>query len=267
MITIDKISVHPKQKGYYILEFTKAEESQAMTIHEDLLVKHGLRKDLELSEKEFQQLVKLQEVNKIYLLAINYLSYRMRTEKELRDYLIKKEAVEPGISEVIQRLKEEKLVDDKQFAELFVRSRKRQSTKGPRLIAQELKNKGVSDSDMAPALQAYSFNEQYGNALRFAGQRSRAKDKLSNLEKKNKIGQSLMQKGFEAAVVQEVLNDLNSIKGENEEWVALCRQAEKAAHKYRQLEDRERNFKVKQFLYRKGFPSDLIARYIEGYDG
>jgi len=266
MIIINKISVHPKQKDYYVLEFTNAENIQMMTIHEDLLIKHGLRKDLELNEQEFQELNWAQEFNKVYLMAINYLSYRMRTEKELSDYLVKKEAVGVLISEVIQRLKKEKLLDDKQFAKIFVRSRQQQSTKGPRFIAQELQMKGISAEDMASALQVYGYKEQYENALHFAKQRLKSTDSRSYLEKKNKIGRGLLQKGFELAVIQEVLNDLDGDKGEDEEWSALCQQAEKAIYKYRKLDDRERSFKVKQFLYRKGFPGDLIARYLEDND-
>jgi len=266
MIIINKISVHPKQKDYYILEVTKADNIQVVAIHEDLLIKHGLRKELELSEQEFQHLIKAQEFNKVYLMAINYLSYRMRTEKELSDYLVKKEAVGSIINEVIQRLKTEKLLDDTRFAKMFVRSRQQQSTKGPHFIAQELKIKGISAEDMASALQAYGFNEQYENALCFAKQRLKSTDRHSHLEKKNKIGRGLLQKGFELAVIQEVLNDLDEDKGEEAEWSALCQQAEKAIYKYRKLDGRERNFKVKQFLYRKGFPTDLISRYLEDND-
>ncbi|GGH87555.1 regulatory protein [Pullulanibacillus pueri] len=266
MIRLEKITAHPKKKDVYTLEFVSEWKRECLDVHEDVLVKKRLLKGLELTEQEFRELKRVQEANAVYLLAINYLSYRIRTEKEIYDYLEKKEADPSVITETIHRLKTEKLIDDKMFSEMFVRTRKRNSVKGPRLILQELMQKGVAQADAEPAIHQYSFSEQYDNAMKFAEQRLKASDKLSNREKHRKIGQGLLQKGFDQAVIQTVLKELPEANTEDAEWEALVKQADKAVRKYQRLEPRESTYKLKQVLYRKGFTADLIQRYIDQLD-
>ena len=262
MIKLEKLSVHPKKKGYYQLEFSGEWKQETIDVHEDVLVKYSLRKGLEFSEEEYKQFKKAQGAHSVYLLAINYLSYRVRTEKEMRDYLKKKDAEASVIDETIDRLKEEKLLDDRVFSEMFVRSRKRHSNKGPRFILQELMQKGVAEKDARPALKQYSFSEQFDNALKFAESKMKASTALSYKERQNKIGQGLIQKGFDQEVVRSVLNELPEDQKASE-WEALNKQANKALHRLRNLDESEKRYKLKQSLYRKGFSMDLINEYIE----
>src|SRR5690625_7216351 len=76
-------------------------------------------------------------------MAINYLSYRMRSTQEIRTYLRQKEVTPSTIAEIISRLEKEKLINDLSFAKTFVRDRMHRSTKGPRVIMNELREKGV----------------------------------------------------------------------------------------------------------------------------
>ncbi len=56
----------------------------------------------------------------------------------------------------MQRLKKEKLLDDQQFADMFVRSRMNTSSKGPKIIEQELFEKGITGQIAANALEQYT---------------------------------------------------------------------------------------------------------------
>ncbi|HET6765245.1 MAG TPA: regulatory protein RecX [Longimicrobiaceae bacterium] len=80
--------------------------------------------------------------------ALALLSFRPRTAAELRRRLVEKEFPPEVAAEVVDRLDEMKLVDDSAFAEMFVRDRVRLKPKGKRMLAQELRVRGV-DADTA----------------------------------------------------------------------------------------------------------------------
>lgn len=91
-----------------------------------------------------------QKIDISYLLALayRYLSYRARTEKELREYLQKKAKKHQFsldvINKVFLRLQEEGYVNDEEFIELFVASRSHHKPKGKYALLSELQQKGIS---------------------------------------------------------------------------------------------------------------------------
>jgi len=75
--------------------------------------------------------------------ALNYLARREHSRQELRDKLLRKGADKDQVDTLLDQLIEQNLLSDHRFAESFVRSRTSQG-KGPYLIRQELRLKGVS---------------------------------------------------------------------------------------------------------------------------
>lgn len=73
--------------------------------------------------------------------AFHFLSFRSRSEKEMRDFLKKKEVVE--IDETINKLKELDFINDAKFAKEFVESRSKNKPKGKKALMIELARKGI----------------------------------------------------------------------------------------------------------------------------
>ena len=81
--------------------------------------------------------------------SIRFVSFRPRSEKEFKDFLLKKlqkRKIPNGsiIDRVIFRLRELGYIDDAKFASWWVEQRESHKPKGARLIAWELKAKGIS---------------------------------------------------------------------------------------------------------------------------
>src|SRR5436309_3472887 len=76
--------------------------------------------------------------------ALRFLQIRPRSEKEIIDYLTKKNVPEKTIEGVLQYLKEKKYVNDTEFAHWWVDQRTRVKPKGKRFIAIELQQKGIA---------------------------------------------------------------------------------------------------------------------------
>src|SRR5690625_7333853 len=91
-----------------------------------------------------RKLVQQDSIHKSYDQAIRYLGYRMRTEKEIRDYLLKKEVDREHITEIMNKLSSRKLMNDKEFAIAFVNTRIQTTTKGPGLVENAMMQKGMT---------------------------------------------------------------------------------------------------------------------------
>lgn len=238
------------------------ESGQKIKISEDSLVKHRLLKGEEITEALLRQIEKEAELNIGYQFALHYLNFQLRSEKELRDYLKKKEISAEGIEYVMARLRDLNLVDDLVYAESYVRTMIRTSDKGPSTIKQQLFKRGIREDHVDHALSLYSFDTQEELATRVAEKALRKYKSKSHQEQLNKTRQHLFTKGFEKDVIDLVMSQLDVEKDEDDEWDLLVVQADKLWQRHRKLEPFKKKQKIKQSLYQKGFDFDLINRYI-----
>ncbi|HEX6941164.1 MAG TPA: regulatory protein RecX [Longimicrobiales bacterium] len=84
--------------------------------------------------------------------ALNLLSYRARSEAELRRRLLRKDYPAEVVEACIAELAGNGLLDDAAFAASFVRDRVRGRPRGARRLAQELRAKGVDPATAAAAI-------------------------------------------------------------------------------------------------------------------
>ncbi len=76
--------------------------------------------------------------------AYRYLSYRPRSEGEVRERLLRRGFGNEQVDKAIAKLKEEKLIDDSAFAQFWKDNRLSFRIKSKRLIAKELRDKRVA---------------------------------------------------------------------------------------------------------------------------
>jgi regulatory protein len=85
-------------------------------------------------------------------LCLRLLTARARTRAELAGQLTKRGYPEEISDQVLDRLAQVKLIDDADYAEQWVRSRRVNAGKGERALAAELRNKGVDNDVITAAL-------------------------------------------------------------------------------------------------------------------
>lgn len=78
-----------------------------------------------------------------YNKALKFLSYRPRSEKEVRENLAKKKAPSSIIDLIIKKLKEQKFLNDREFTKWWIEQRTIVKPMGKRLIKIELTRKGI----------------------------------------------------------------------------------------------------------------------------
>lgn len=262
---ISRITTQKKSKQRYnIYLIENNNEKYAFSVDEAILVEFGLRKGLELDDATIEALIKKDSIQKSYLLAINYLSYRMRTKKEIYDYLVRKEVEPEHIEVIMDRLTKESLLDDKQFAEAFTITRINTTSKGPLLVRNELIEKGVAPILADEAVAIYTYNTQFEKAMKWANKKLGTSKKDSFQKQLQQLRTTLIQKGFTQDIISDVLATIQEEKDDTAEWDAIVFQGEKLLHKHQKNKaGYELKMKVKEGLYRKGFSMDLINQFID----
>ena len=177
----------------------------------ETLVKSGLKVGQEISEKEIEKLVLENEVRKLMDKALRFLSFRPRSESEVRRYLKKKlskRAVDTTdiVDTVVQRLIRLGYVDDKEFAKWWIEQRQTHNPRGARLIKSELYQKGIAQEIIDQVLPEDGEGE-VGRALKAAKKKLRSYD-LKSWESKQKMSQYLARRGFDWEVIKETLSRL-----------------------------------------------------------
>jgi regulatory protein len=263
MPIITKITVQKKKTDRYniYMDYGKGEE-YAFSVDEDVLIKHQLKKGLELDEFALSEIGYKDDIRKSYNTAIQYLSRRMRSETEVRKHLAEKDVEEPVIQEVIHKLYDYKFLNDEEFAKAFVRTQMNTSDKGKGLIRNELREKGISSRLIEEALEEYPRETELNTAIKLCGKQAQKLSRDSSKIIKQKLEQMLMRKGFNFDIIQAAIAETELEKEEDEEMAALKFQAEKAKRKYAKLTKFEYKQKMKQTLFRKGFSFDLIEQYL-----
>jgi len=108
-----------------------------------------------------------------HALCLRLLTVRSRTRAELAGQLAKRGYPDPIAAVVLDRLAAVDLIDDKEFADQWVRSRRARAGKGKRALAAELRTKGVEDEVIAAALDGIDASAERERAEQLVEQKLR----------------------------------------------------------------------------------------------
>jgi len=169
------------------------------------IVAAWLRVGQELDEKKIEQLQTEDACERALQQALLFLSYRARSESEIRQNLRKHEIPEVVIEQTLERLRQDGFANDNQFAKAWVENRGTFRPRSRRMLAMELRQKGLGDESVKSALESVD-----DEALAFEAARKRAvryKD-LERNEFRKKLSEFLARRGFSYSVIAPVVTHI-----------------------------------------------------------
>jgi regulatory protein len=107
-------------------------------------VKLGLKTGQEFSQEKIEEIIKKAEFQKVLDRLLRFASLRPRSEREIKDYLKRKEVHESLFEELFNRLKRLELVNDEAFAKWWIDQRLQFKSKSKRELEFELRGKGIA---------------------------------------------------------------------------------------------------------------------------
>ncbi|WP_270170495.1 RecX family transcriptional regulator [Paenibacillus sp. SYP-B4298] len=192
-----------QRKGRYLL-YTAGREEPLLSVHEDILVQYKLLKGVEVTQAELEDIIRTDSRQTAYAMAIAYLGVKPRTRKEIERYLKRKELDAELIEQVADRLEQERIIDDREYARMYASQRLRNHAKGRLAIRQELQQRGVSKQAAEQATSELDEETELAAALR-AAERKWPYIKGEYRDRKRKLTMFLMRKGYPSDVVRLAL--------------------------------------------------------------
>lgn len=162
----------------------------------------GLQEGQKLSSTEIEKLKNAELFHRCYNSALRFLSPRPRSEAEIKARLRRHGYEINVIQQAIDKLKEQKLVDDNAFAQFWRENRENFKPRSRRLIEVELKQKGVGAETIARATEVVDDDV----AAHKAAQRKAIS--LAGLDYpsfRKRLGTFLRQRGFSYEVINTTI--------------------------------------------------------------
>lgn len=160
-----------------------------------------LRRGQVLSDEAIAALQARDDVEQARQQALSFLEYRPRSVEEMRQHLDGKGHPPEAVSEVIARLTEAGLLDDRAFARFWLENRAEFRPRSARALRLELRRKGVPAEIVAEVLgEEHDEDEAAYQAVLSAARRWRGLDAASFRRKAEGF---LIRRGFSYQVAHE----------------------------------------------------------------
>lgn len=231
-------------------------DSDEIILYEDVIIKNDflLRKNVDtfLLDKVLNENI----LYEAYDLALGYIETRLRTEKEIIKYLEKKGYNTNTISDVLNRLKSNNLINEVKYVEAYTNDKIILSSYGPFKIKRDLSDLGISIEVIENYLNTID-DEVWSNKLdKIIDKKVKSMKNKSLYMIKNKLRVDLTILGFDKDMINLKLNSLDK----NDED-SLKKEMEKAYNKYsKKYEGDALKMQIKNHLYKKGFITSDIEK-------
>ena len=130
------------------------DNGQVINTYEEVILNNGLLFHKYINKNLLEKITVDTNYYKSYNKALDMINRRLRSEKEIEQYLIKAEVEEKDIKEIIQNLKRIGLIDDKLFAKAYTNDKINLSTDGPHKIRKYLENNNIKEQYINEAINS-----------------------------------------------------------------------------------------------------------------
>ena len=180
----------------------------AFGVHEDVLLEQGIGVGDALSETDIARILDAENRKQAKEKALRILSYRARSEDEMRKRLREAKFSDEVTEATLETLKRLSLINDKEFALSYARHQIITKPCGEFLLRRELKNKGISEDFILAAIEeAFKERPQAEVARDLARKKKRQYSSVDEAKAKKRTADFLMRRGFSWDIVSEILDN------------------------------------------------------------
>lgn len=180
----------------------------AMGVHVDVVAALHLQVGQRITEERLRDIVREESLSKAKERAFLLLSFRARSEKEVRDRLRQSGYEDDIVEDVVARLYALDLLNDQDFADRFVQSRMSGRPVGRRAMAYELRRKGLDTETVTEATAGVDDDAERAAALAAARSRAGRFQGMEAREARRKLGAFLQRRGFGWDTISSVMDEV-----------------------------------------------------------
>lgn len=229
-------------------------DNESLIVYEDVILKYNLLYKKDIDNDLLIEINKENYKSSIYDVSIKYISVRMRSKKELEEYLKKKKYDQKDIEETIKRLQSQDLLNDEKFAKSYINDKLYLTNYGLTKIKNDLLKLGIEEyiiDVIANNIDLQVINDKLSKII---DKELKINSKLPTNKLNNKIINRCINLGYNYEDILNILNDKN-IEGNSNIEYDYKKIYEKYKNKY---DEYKLNAVIKSKLYQKGYTIDEI---------
>ena len=252
-----KISKIKKTGKKYKILF---DNDEVITTYDDVIINNSLLFDKNIDNDLLNKINNDTSYYDIYYKTVNYITKKLRSEKEINEFIDKNNVSTKEKKLVIEKLKSLNLINDLNFTKAFISDRINLSNDGPHKIKKDLLQHNINESIIDEEIRKID-NELLENKINKLVMKKVKNSKYRGYVLKQKILNDLINLGYDKT---DIINTYENIDIDSSDL--LKKEYEKIYKKLRvKYEGIELENKIKSKLYQKGFKIDDINNILYYY--
>ena len=249
-----KIIKYKKLKNKYRVYL----DTEEIDLYENIIIKYNLLLKKEIDSKLLDEIKEDNKKEDVYEKALNYINIKMRSRKELENFLSKKEFSNSMIKNTIKRLEDIGLINDDEYIKAYISDKFNLTTDGPNKIKYSLIKSGMNENTVEKYITKINDDEVKEKLNRLLDKKIPTIKNCSGNVLKYKLVNYFINLGYDKYMIEEIVDtkELNTNNGEKE--------YKKLYNKYsKKYSGYELDNIIRQKLYQKGFDINEIKKNID----
>ena len=178
-----------------------------LKINSDVIINNNLLYKKEIDNTLLNKILKENDNANIYNKCVKYISVRLRSKKEIIDYL-KKLNID-NTADIIDKLTKNNLINDEVFTKAFIKDKINFTSYGPYRIRQELNKYNIDNEIIDKYINDIDEEILIGKIDKQINKMIKSNRKYSSNILKSKIYNNLYNNGFDKDMIINILNNYN----------------------------------------------------------
>ena len=200
-----KIQKFIKQKdNRYKIKF---EDYEDVIFYDDLIIKYNLLAHKEIDEEKLEEYIKENVELEAYYKSVKYINKKIRTEKEIKNYLYRLYDDSKIVNKTVDKLKENGYINAEKYIKAYINDKIHLTNDGPYKIQRNLLDLGFDKEMIDEYLWSIDQDIFYEKLVKLVDKRVRTNTHYNAMKLKEKICYDLSNLGYEKSSIIDVVND------------------------------------------------------------
>lgn len=237
--------------GKYKVKFDNNDE---ITIYDEVILQNNLIVNKEVDNERLEQIILDNSFYDIYNKVLKYISIKIRSEKEIDEYIKKYNFLEYS-DKIKSMLRKNNLINDISYMKAYVYDKVNLSSDGPNKIFKYLKSQEINDVDILFELDKYK-DEFYEKLNRLMNKKISSNHTNSHIGLKNKLLLYFTDLGYNKCDIIDAFDKFYKCDDS-----IIEKEYNKLYNKYSKKYEKEKlDYVIYNKLYLKGFTKEDIDK-------
>ena len=234
-------------------------DGEVITTFDDVILDNNLLFKKEIDIELYNIIIKDTEYYTGYNKVVKYILKRRRSEKEIKEYLIKLQLKENDIAKIINKLKSINLINDREYCKAFINDKVNLSKQGINKIRLNLLQQDIPIEIIEEELKKIDSDILNNRLEKLIIKKIDSNRKYSKNILKQRILNEMINLGYNKETILDILDE--NIRDDQN---IIEKEFEKIYNKFsKKYTGNELNIKIKQKLLSKSFNSEDIDSLIQ----